>query len=129
MSDDTEIEAIRTAYAPIKGMSRNHWTRALEYLARRMAEDDRSSYIGFRWGVAFPPPVQYVRAGEIFDPYASQEEVVTEAGYDDLIVEVNGIATVSQSFAVCIPIEDDTIIKWFETRDAAEAYLAQARTL
>lgn len=77
MSDDIEVEAIRAAYAAIKGLDRRQWTRALEYLATRMAEDDRASHIALRLSEDFLPPTQYVLAGELSDPTATPEEAVS----------------------------------------------------
>lgn len=124
MSDDTEIDAIRSAYACIKGLNRAQWTRALEYLATRMAEDDRASHITFS-REDFPPPVQYVLAGGPSDPVVTPEEAVGQASYDQKIYEVNGVAVVSQRFAVEVNTDDGNEIEWFDTRDAAETFLAE----
>lgn len=123
MSNDTEIDAIRSAYACIKGLNRAQWTRALEYLATRMAEDDRASHVAFI-RENFPPPVQYVLAGELSDPCATPEESLAQSSADK-IHAVNGVAVVSQQFAVEVPTDEDPIIKWFDTRDAAETFLAE----
>lgn len=120
MTDDVELAAIRTAYAAIKGLNRAQWTRVLTYLETRMAEDDRGSHIGRD---ELPPPVQYVAAGVIDEPYDTPEEAMREHG-DGTVVEINGIAVVSQRFAIEVPCDDDYIVEWFDTRDTAEAYLA-----
>lgn len=124
MTDDQEIDAIQAAYACIKGLDRGQWTRVLKYLETRMAEDDRGAYTGL---IGLPPPLQYVVGGHIDEPYPSAEEAMQEAGCELDIAEVNGIATVSQKFAVRVPCEDDEIIEWFDSRDAAETYLAEMR--
>lgn len=124
MTDDTEIEAIRAAYAVIKGMNRAQWTRALKYLETRMAEDDRATYIG---RTELPSPVQYVAAGNIGEAFDSPEEAIRESYYEEPIMEINGIATVSQRFAVEVSSDDGTL-EWFDTRDAAEAFLESMKT-
>lgn len=119
---DHELDAMRAAYEHLKGLDRRQWTRALEYISRRMAEDDRASYIKFETTA----PVQWVIAGDISDPYESPSDAVAESYADPLtVIEVNGIATVRQRFAVMIPTDDSRgEAEWFGTRAEAEACVA-----
>lgn len=42
MADDPEIAALKTAYQALRCLSPAEWTRALNYLADRLADDARS---------------------------------------------------------------------------------------
>ena len=98
MADDKEIEATRAAYAAVKGLTRAQWTRTLKYLATRMAEDDRASYIGNEFsGAGVMPPVSFCIEGEIHETFTTPEYAVLETfdGEAFRVFAVNGIATVT----------------------------------
>lgn len=127
---DDEIAAIQTAYSALKGMDRKDWTRALDYIGKRLAGDDRGRFLSLH-GLDLPEPTQYVLAGDLNTAAGDSSDVVDELESWG-IAEVNGVAIVSQRFAVMVPLGnadgdiDGHEIEWFDTRDAAEAYVAEA---
>lgn len=118
---DQEIDAIRAAYECIKGMDRKQWTRALEYLSTRMAEDDRGAYVH---NVDTFAPTSFVLTGDFQDHFETAEEAI-ECEDSWTPIEVNGVAVVSQRFAVIVKTEDAHETEWFESRDAAQTFIDQ----
>ena len=118
---DYELAAITVAYDALRPLDRHQWDRALNYLASRLAADARGLVIALNAG-KLPPPVQWVRAGELDTACASEEEVVETYGDTLQIIEVNAITVTSQKFAVIVP-GDEPETMWFTTQADAEKYL------
>lgn len=126
---DQEIDAIRAAYECIKGMDRQQWTRALEYISRRMAEDDRAAHSV----TETEAPTWFVTPTSPDEKFPTPDAVVAEYGDTYVVTEVNGVAVVSQKFVILIPIGDGDgdggiaghEFEWFDTREAAETYLTE----
>lgn len=127
MAADPEIKALETAYQALRCIPAREWTRALNYLADRLSADDRTVHISKL--LEHPAPTQFVNAGEMAMPYEDAEELVEDNADCMVPVEVNGVAVVSQRFAVMIPISsngedvDGHEIEWFDTREAADAFV------
>jgi len=121
LTRDYELAAITVAYDALRPLGRHQWDRALNYLASRLAADARGLAISLKTR-ELPPPVQWVRAGELDTACASENEVVETYGDTLQIIEVNAITVVSQKFAVVIP-DDEPEIMWFTTQSDAEKYL------
>lgn len=128
MTADPELAGIEAAYEAIKGLDRRQWDRAIRYLAERLAEDDRTGFITQNPAASFPPPISYIERGIPDCFYDSREGVLDESSAATLeVIEVNGIATVTQEFAVFLPTDEDgsgSEAQWFPTRAAAEAFIA-----
>ena len=60
---DTETTAILAAYSALKGLDRPAWARALEYLAARLAGDDRTGFLFV--GEGWPPRPLRARTGRL----------------------------------------------------------------
>lgn len=120
---DPELIAIAAAYAALKGLDRKTWTRALEYIGARLAGDDRHLFITSDG--TLPEPMQWAIAGQLDTASASPDDAVLDCLEESWTpVEVNGVAVVSQRFAVVAPNEDHhNHIEWFDTRDEAEAFV------
>jgi hypothetical protein len=120
---DPELTAIAASYDALKGLDRKGWTRALEYIVTRLAGDDRRVFITSDGGL--PEPVQWVIAGQLDTASASPEDAVLDTSEESWTpIEVNGVAVVSQRFAVVAPNEETHgNIEWFDTRDEAEAFV------
>lgn len=121
---DPEIAAINEAYNALRCIPATEWNRALKYLADRLSANDRTVHIGRLF--ERPAPTQFIHEGEMANPYESEDELVKENADPLTPFEVNGVAVVSQRFAVMIPIDDGDEIEWFDTREAADAYVMPA---
>ena len=126
--EDAELTAIETALAALITLpNRQAWLRALDYIINRLTEDERTGHLA-ALGVGIQQPTQYVLGGDLDARFASASEALGEADTPVLtIVEVNGIAIVSQRFGIEVPIDCDaggTDFLWFDTREQANAYLA-----
>lgn len=133
MKRDKELAGIEVAYEAIKGLDRNQWGRALNYLAGRLAEDDRMAHIYLNLE-NYPPPQWFIEGnhkGEDGTFDCREEAVDNSMGESWEPIKVNGIAVVSQWFAVVFPIGDGddvrgTEVQWFDTRAQADAFIASA---
>ena len=132
---DDELRAIRVAYDALKPLRERHqWQRAMDYLGARLVEDGRGAFLARNWR-SLPEATQYVLCGNLDERFVHPDEAVRESDRNQLeIVEVNGIAIVSQQFAIEVPVDDGDggtdgrEIMWFDTRAAAESYLTEIRT-
>lgn len=127
---DPELTAMQAAYEHIKGMSRAQWTRALKYISKRMAEDDRAAHVR----VETDAPTAWIAAENWDERWDDKEELAGDLAQSGEILEVNGVAVVSQQFVIAIPVcggpENDIDgyeHEWFDTREAAEKYLASMK--
>lgn len=124
---DAELFAMIAAYEHIKGMDRQQWTRALKYISERMAEDNRAAHSA----TETTAPTWWETPRYPGESFESRGEVAAEYGEAGAINEVIGVAVVSQQFVVMIPIADGNgeieghEHEWFDTREAAEKYLAE----
>ena len=127
MTTDLEMLAISTAYDALKGMTATQWQRALNYLGARLAGDDRGAYLAGALGEVHPAPQQWVIAGDLDIREPSREAAVLESLEDAwTAIEVNGVAIVSQEWAVITPHDDGSEVYWFKTRELAHTFIAHA---
>lgn len=135
MTEDTELTAIKAALNALQGLpDRRAWQRALDYITNRLSENERTMRLHTPLS-ALPEPLQYCRDGEINDLFLDATECALDAEWPLWSpIEVNGVAIVSQRFAVVTLIGDSDgnpdgeEVKWFSTRAEAEAYCAEGRT-
>lgn len=131
---DAELTAMKTAFEALATLpDPRAWGRALTWIADRLMEKHRAEYLQFD-ALNWPSPTQYCTNGEIAESLADADELVLD-GYRDPMtpIEVNGVAIVSQRWAVMVPTGDGDgnwdgeEIMWFATRAEAEAYCAEGR--
>lgn len=126
---DKELAAMESAYQALRGMEPTQWARALSYLADRLSGDDRTVFV--HADIARPAPTQFIDGNDWDLRYESADELVTDNANSWEATEVCGLAVVSQRFAVLVPVGDgeDVVgheVSWFDTREAAESYIADA---
>lgn len=129
--DDGELALIAVAFEALSHLgNRQAWQRALDYIANRLCEHERGEFLRNPLR-DLPPPTQYVFAGNLDERFFSPDEAEMECGNTGDIIEVNGVAIVSQTFGVRVSIldaagdVDDTEVHWFDTRAIAETYLTE----
>lgn len=111
---DQELMAMIHALEAVKELDRAQWTRVLNYISTRMAEDNRRAYSATETHA----PTAFVAAGNWDERSDSADESAYDLAEPMTVLEVNGIAVASQRFVVAI------VTEWFDTREAAEKYLA-----
>ena len=131
---DAELAAMKTAFEALATLpDPRAWGRALTWIANRLMEQHRTEYLQFD-ALNWPKPTQYCVNGQIAEAVEDADDLVQEWDREPMTpIEVNGVAIVSQRYAVVVPIyngedHDGDEIMWFSTRAEAEAYCAEGRT-
>jgi hypothetical protein len=126
MTTDLEMTAISAAYAALEGMTTAQWQRALNYLGDRLAGDDRTAFVA-SLGQAHPEPTQWVIRGDLDIREPTREAAVLESIEEAWTpIEVNGVAIVSQEWAVITPDDDGREVYWFARRELADLFITAA---
>src|ERR1700677_3319278 len=102
---DPELAAINQALVALSAVPPFEWQRALNYLADRLSERDRTVHLIKTF--ERPAPTQFIHEGDMACPYADAEDLVRDTADTLVPFEVNGVAVVSQRFALVIPIADE----------------------
>jgi hypothetical protein len=121
-TDKAELVAARAAYYALRHLERHEAESVMEWVRKRLDSDERG-----REATQYPEiePTDWIVAGETEGPsYPDRDECAADESYYDTVLEVIGRAPVRQCFAVAVPVEGDTEVRWFDDRAKAEAYLA-----